>query len=87
MLGVKFMKNSETTIVNTEEIVCENIKTTLQKICEDLDERGYNSIKQIVAYLISGDPGYISSYKECRKRILEFKREDILEIMLESYIK
>ena len=81
------MKNSETTIVNTEEIACENIKTTLQKICEDLDERGHNSIKQIVAYLISGDPGYISSYKECRNRILEFKREDILEIMLESYIK
>ncbi len=81
------MENSETTVVNTEEIVCENIKTTLHKICEDLEERGYNAIKQIVAYLISGDPGYISSYKECRNRILEFKREDIIEMMLEEFIK
>lgn len=80
------MENSETTVVNTSEITCENIKTTLHKICEDLNERGYNSIKQIVAYLISGDPGYISSYKECRNRILEFKREDILEVMLEGFI-
>ncbi len=81
------MIDSETTVVDTEKIVCENIKVTLQKICEDLEERGYNSIKQIVAYLISGDPGYISSYKECRNRILEFKREDIIEIMLEGFIK
>ncbi len=81
------MNDSETTVVDTEKIVCENIKITLQKICEDLEERGYNSIKQIVAYLISGDPGYISGYKECRNRILEFKREDIIEIMLEGFIK
>ena len=53
MLGVKFMENSETTVVNTDEIMSENIKITLHKICEDLEERGYNSIKQIVAYLIS----------------------------------
>ena len=80
------MENSETTVVNTDEIMSENIKLTLHKICEDLEERGYNSIKQIVAYLISGDPGYISSYKECRNRILEFKREDIIEMMLEEFI-
>ena len=58
-----------------------------KNICDDLKERGYNPIKQIVAYLISGDPGYISSYKECRNRILEFKREDIIEMMLEGFIK
>ncbi len=81
------MDNNETTVVNTEEIIDHNTKNTLTKICNDLQERGYNPIKQIVAYLISGDPGYISSYKECRNRILEFKREDILELMLENYIK
>ena len=81
------MDNNETTVVNTEKIIDHNTKNTLTKICNDLQERGYNPIKQIVAYLISGDPGYISSYKECRNRILEFKREDILELMLENYIK
>lgn len=81
------MNEEETTVVDTKNIVSENTKRSLLAICEDLNERGYDSIKQIVAYLISGDPGYISSYKECRNRILEFKREDILEIMLESFIQ
>ena len=80
------MDSLETTVVDTETIVDNNIKSSLISICEDLEERGYNPIKQIVAYLISGDPGYISSYKECRSRILKFKREDILEVMLEKYI-
>lgn len=80
------MDNMETTVVNTDKVIDENIKKTLGKICMDLEERGYNPVKQIVAYLISGDPGYISSYKECRNRILEFKREDILELMLINFI-
>ena len=63
------------------------VKDTLNEAVESLEERGYNSINQLVGYLISGDPGYISSHKECRNRILKFKREDILEIMLVNYIK
>ena len=80
------MDNTETTVVDTESIINKNTKKTLLKICEDLEERGYNPTKQIVAYLVSGDPGYISSYKECRNRILKYKREDILEVMLVSFI-
>ena len=80
------MNSNETTVVNTELIIDKNAKSKLLKICEDLQERGYNPTKQIVAYLVSGDPGYISSYKECRTRILEFKREDILELMLVNFI-
>ena len=80
------MNSNETTVVTTELIIDKNAKSTLLKICEDLQERGYNPTKQIVAYLVSGDPGYISSYKECRTRILEFKREDILELMLVNFI-
>ena len=67
-----------------EKLNEDKLKITLS--IDDLEERGYEAIKQIVAYLISGDPGYISSYKECRNRILEFKREDILEVMLVDFI-
>jgi uncharacterized protein (UPF0297 family) len=81
------MSLDETTVVDTATIIDENTKKELKKICEDLAERGYNPTKQIVAYLISGDPGYISSYKECRSRILQFEREDILEVMLVNFIK
>lgn len=81
------MSNDKTTTVNTKKIVDENTRNTLREVCTDLEERGYNPTKQIVAYLVSGDPGYISSYKECRNRILKFNREDILEVMLVDFIK
>jgi uncharacterized protein (UPF0297 family) len=81
------MQNDKTTTVNTKKVVDQNTRNTLREVCTDLEERGYNPTKQIVAYLVSGDPGYISSYKECRNRILKFKREDILEVMLVDFIK
>ena len=78
--------NNETIVVDTKRIIDEKTKSALISIIDDLEERGYEAIKQIVAYLISGDPGYISSYKECRNRILEFKREDIIELVLVNFI-
>ena len=80
------MNMDETTVVDTESIADENIKKELEDIYNDLNERGYEPTKQIVAYLISGDPGYISSYKECRTRITKFQREEILELMLTNFI-
>lgn len=80
------MELNETTVVDTKTIINENTKKELINISADLEERGYDAVKQIVAYLISGDPGYISSYKECRNRILKFQREEILELMLTNFI-
>jgi uncharacterized protein (UPF0297 family) len=80
------MLKDKTTVIDTKSIINANAKEELHKICDDLDERGYNSTKQIVAYLVSGDPGYISSYKECRNRIAKFKREDLLEVMLVDFL-
>lgn len=76
-----------TKIFDTQELNLVNQKETLKKIYEDLEEHGYDASKQIVGYLISGDPGYISSYKECRSRILELDRNHVLEFMLKEYIK
>ncbi len=76
-----------TRLFKKEDFTDKNTRETLKKICEDLREHGYDPIKQITGYLISGDPGYISSYKECRSRILEFDRNSVIELMLESYIK
>ena len=81
------MVNDETTVVDTKTIVDESIKGELKSIFTDLEERGYEPVKQVVAYLISGDPGYISSYKECRNRIVKYNREDILEVLLVNFVK
>ena len=51
-----------------------------------ITEKGYNPINQIVGYLISGDPGYISSYKESRKKICKLERTQIIEVLLRNYL-
>ena len=61
------------------------IKETLRDVIEILEERGYNPINQIVGYLMSGDPGYISSHKEARNKISKFDRTEILECLIRSY--
>lgn len=81
------MELDKTTIVDTNNIKKENTKKEIISVYKDLKERGYDPTKQIVAYLVSGDPGYISSYKDCRNRLASFNREEILEDMLNKYIK
>ena len=59
--------DSNTTIhFDISEVNDEVVKSTLRDVLESLEERGYNPINQIVGYIISGDLGYISSYKEAR---------------------
>ncbi len=64
-----------------------NVHSTLKEVYVNLEERGYDPIKQLVGYLISGDLGYISSYKESRSKISKLDRNKIVEIMLKEYIK
>ncbi len=78
---------NDTTVFNSDVVLNVHAKETLREICDDLEERGYNAIKQIVGYLISGDPGYISSYKECRSKIQKIDRNSLIELMLKEYIK
>ena len=81
------MQNDKTTTVNTKKVVDQNTRNTLREVCTDLEERGYNPTKQIVAYLVSGDPGYISSHKEARKKITKYDRAKLTEVLLKNFIK
>ena len=76
----------ETKIYDSEEFTDANIILTLKEVIEVLEERGYNPINQIVGYLMSGDPGYISSHKEARNKITKFDRNKILEVLLKYFI-
>lgn len=75
----------ETKIYETTDFEDELIKETLKEVIEILEEKGYDPIKQIVGYLVSGDPGYITSHKEARKRILKYDRNKILECLVRNY--
>ena len=63
------------------------ISSTLDEVFDALKERGYNPINQIVGYLISGDPGYISNYKDARNKIQQIERAKIVEILLVAFHK
>ena len=52
-----------------------------------MNDAGYNAYKQITEYLITGEVGYITSYKECRSRIEKINRRDLVEFMLKEYAK
>lgn len=80
------MDNNATNIFDVKDINNTLVKDTLNEAVEALEERGYNSINQLVGYLISGDPGYISNYKETRKKLSKIDRTDIIEVLLRSYL-
>lgn len=65
----------------------ELIRTTLKEVMDALEERGYNPINQIVGYLISGDPGYISNYKDARTKMMSLDRSEVVKLLLVSYIE
>jgi uncharacterized protein (UPF0297 family) len=76
----------KTSIFDISIIKRKFINQTIKEVCASLKERGYNPINQIVGYLSSGDPGYISNYKDARQKILEFDRIEVMAIILEDYL-
>ncbi len=77
----------KTSLFDVNVIKRKLIATTLKEVFDALKERGYNPINQIVGYLISGDPGYISNFKDSRNKILEFDRAEVMAIILEEYLE
>ena len=59
----------------------------LTTVYQALKEKGYNPINQLVGYLLSGDTTYITSYNNARTLIRKMERDEILEKLLESYLK
>lgn len=81
------MPQEQTSLFDVEEIDRELTRQILKEVYAALEERGYNPTNQIVGYLISGDPGYISSYKDARNKIQEIDRAKIVEILLTEFQK
>lgn len=77
----------ETKIYSAEEFNDALIADTLKEVMTILEERGYNSINQIVGYLMCGDPGYISSHKEARNKITKYDRAKVIEVLLKNFVK
>jgi uncharacterized protein (UPF0297 family) len=63
------------------------VQGILSKVYESLKERGYDPINQLVGYIISGDPTYITSYNNARYLIRRLERDEILEEIVGFYLK
>lgn len=80
------MDSNTTFLFDVTEIDDVLVEETIKEVYSVLKEKGYNPINQIVGYLISGDPGYISSYKDARKKISKLDRTQIVEVLLRNYM-
>ena len=86
-LEVRLMNNDATVIFDRNLINEEKMKFIVRDVYLALKERGYNPINQIVGYLMTGDLGYISSYKDARIKMSKIDRASLLEMMLKGYLK
>ena len=59
----------------------------LHQVYQAMTEKGYNPVNQIVGYIMSGDPTYITSYDGARSLIMKMERDELVEEMLKTYIE
>ncbi|MGI6107496.1 MAG: IreB family regulatory phosphoprotein [Lachnospiraceae bacterium] len=62
------------------------VSEVIREVYNALVEKGYNPINQIVGYIMSGDPTYITSYNNARSLIMKVERDEILEELIRTYI-
>ena len=79
------LSNTQYFKVKTEPEV--QVKEVLDVVYTAMEEKGYNPVNQIVGYIMSGDPTYITSYKGARSMIMKVERDEQDEEQLKEYIK
>ncbi len=72
---------------NMDKLEERTVEEILKLVYSSLNERGYNPIDQMVGYILSGDPSYITSFNNARNIISRVERDDLVEELLKSYCK
>ena len=80
------MDEDKTMVFDVDSISEKEAHDKLKLIYNNLEERGYNPVNQIVGYILSGDLGYISSYKNSRKMMSELDRSMLTEVLLKKFL-
>ncbi len=81
------MNNQNTQYINVPKNDVIEVTDILAEVYSALSEKGYNPVSQIVGYVMSGDPTYITSYRNARSLIMKAERDEIIEVLLENYIE
>ena len=86
--GVKNMQNiNNTQYFRVEKEPELKVGDVLTIVYRALSEKGYNPVNQIVGYIMSGDPTYITSHNNARSLIMKVERDELVEEVLKAYIK
>lgn len=64
----------------------ENMRKILRNVYEALTEKGYNPINQIVGYLLTEDPTYITNYNNARSMICKIDRDELMQVLVREYL-
>ncbi len=78
---------ANTQFFNVSGVYETNAALVLSSVYEAMTEKGYNPISQIVGYIMSGDPTYITSHNGARALIMKVERDELIEELLKTYIK
>lgn len=80
------MENSHTTQIDVTRTRDTEIESIIDRVHAALVEKGYNPISQLVGYIMSGDPTYITGHKGARSLITKVERDEILEVVFKRYL-
>ena len=86
-MGEKMQELGNTQFFAVETEPETSVKIVLESVYEAMMEKGYNPVNQIVGYIMSGDPTYITSHNNARSLIMKVERDELVEEMLTQYIK
>ena len=64
----------------------DNMRRILRNVFDALDEKGYNPINQIVGYLLTEDPTYITNYNNARSMICKLERDELMQVLVRYYL-
>lgn len=78
------LKNTQFIDVNQTKRIA--VSEVILRVYQALEERGYNPVNQIVGYIMSGDPTYITSHNNARSLIMKVERDEILEELMKNYV-
>lgn len=79
------LKNTQFIDINQTKRI--SVSEVILRVYQALVERGYNPVNQIVGYIMSGDPTYITSHNNARSLIMKVERDEILEELMKNYVE
>ncbi|MBQ0108501.1 MAG: IreB family regulatory phosphoprotein [Phascolarctobacterium sp.] len=77
----------EETMMFRKNVEKKPVDQTIKEVYVALEEKGYNPVDQLTGYLLSGDPTYITSFKEARTKLRRYERYELIEEMVKNYLQ